>query len=96
MTQIETENYIHNLESQNQQLLALLTQLTVEMKPSRNQSKPNKLFCNYMIEWLERHSINIQENTYQEYKKNLDKYIYPYFKDQGIYLENLTSIDIEN
>ncbi len=58
-------------------------------------SKQDILFCDYMVLWLETRKNKIQPNTYETYHGQIINHIYPYFAEEGIYLRELTSEDIE-
>ena len=84
------------LQEQTRQISSLynLVSGTLNSEPGL-QKNGDILFCDYLVEWLERHASKIQPNTYSEYKKVLDKHLYPYFKEKNISLIALNCNDIE-
>ena len=59
------------------------------------EEKPKLLFGDYLIQWLERHRPNIEENTYYSYRAAIHDTIAPYFNGKNITLEGLIDEDIK-
>lgn len=57
--------------------------------------RKDTLFCDYLNIWLDEAKTNLQTNTYEAYQANINKHIYPYFKERGIYLTDIAYSDIK-
>lgn len=68
-----------------------------DSKPSISSIIGSKriLFCDYMRLWLEIHRNKLQGNTYETYYGQIESHIYPYFAEEGIFLDEVTFDDIE-
>lgn len=55
------------------------------------------LFADFMVDWLEMMKNNnaIALSTYASYSNTIKRVIYPYFKEKGIFLKELTAQDIQ-
>ena len=53
------------------------------------------LFCDYMMQWLEKMKSRVSPTTYHGYACNVQKKIYPYFHDRRITLKELRAADLE-
>ena len=53
------------------------------------------LFSDYMLVWLEDAKNYLQLTTYSEYTRVANNVICPYFKEKGIYLEDIKPTDIK-
>ena len=53
------------------------------------------LLCDYIADWIERDRSRVQITTYDGYKHMLNKYIYPYFKNTRLKVQDVKPIHIE-
>lgn len=53
------------------------------------------LFADYMLQWLAKMKGKISPTTYRNYKYVIENTICPYFRERGIPLRGLRSIDLE-
>lgn len=53
------------------------------------------LFSDYIATWLDNMKFNIEPNTHQSYKYQIEKHIIPYFKKKKILLCDLSALDIK-
>ena len=53
------------------------------------------LFSDYMLSWLKIIRNSVEEDTFAGYESNVKNRIVPYFKDLGVTLTELSSLDIE-
>lgn len=58
-------------------------------------TREDVLFVDFYWQWLQEHKKDIEPRTYLEYEKIYNKHIKPYFCENGIFLRNLTSEDIQ-
>ena len=56
----------------------------------------NALLCDYIADWVERDKSRVQITTYDGYKHMLNKYIYPYFKNTRLNVQDVKPMHIEN
>ncbi len=54
------------------------------------------LFADFMERWLEIIKSTVAISTYSSYSTNVNKIIVPYFREQGITLQELTALDIQD
>ena len=54
------------------------------------------LLCDYIADWVERDKSRVQITTYDGYKHMLNKYIYPYFKNTRLNVQDVKPMHIEN
>lgn len=54
------------------------------------------LFSDFLQEWLEHHRSRIEDSTYQEYRKNIQNIICPYFAEKRITLFDLKPQHIQD
>lgn len=55
----------------------------------------NALLCDYIADWVERDKSRVQITTYDGYKHMLNKYIYPYFKNTRLNVQDVKPMHIE-
>lgn len=55
----------------------------------------NSLLCDYIADWVERDKSRVQITTYDGYKHMLNKYIYPYFKNTRLNVQDVKPMHIE-
>lgn len=55
----------------------------------------NALLCDYIADWIERDKSRVQITTYDGYKHMLNKYIYPYFKNTRLKVQDVKPMHIE-
>lgn len=55
----------------------------------------NALLCDYIADWVERDKSRVQITTYDGYKHMLNKYIYPYFKNTRLKVQDVKPMHIE-
>lgn len=55
----------------------------------------NALLCDYIADWVERDKSRVQMTTYDGYKHMLNKYIYPYFKNTRLNVQDVKPMHIE-
>lgn len=55
----------------------------------------NDLLCDYIKDWVERNKPRVQITTYDGYIHMLNKYIYPYFKNLRLKVQDVKPRDIE-
>lgn len=55
----------------------------------------NSLLCDYIADWVERDKSRVQITTYDGYRHMLDKYIYPYFKNARLNVQDVKPMHIE-
>lgn len=84
------------MESNQAAVKQLLHQLITTNIADIIDSAPSPKFCEFLRDWLQHHAYHIQTNTYNEYKKVLEKHIYPYFREKDLTLREVRSDDIEN
>lgn len=53
------------------------------------------LLCDYIADWVERDKSRVQITTYDGYKHMLNKYIYPYFKNTRLNVQDVKPMHIE-
>ena len=59
-----------------------------------NEIKPDILFCEYIMKWVEDMKNHVEITTFEGYYNNIKKHIYPYFYKKKIKLTELTAKDI--
>lgn len=59
-------------------------------------SKPNPLFADFILNWVEGRKKSLQPNTFSSYKGTIKSRIAPYFKDIGVRLQDLTKDHISD
>ena len=64
-------------------------------QPECNDGYQKTLFADYMLIWMESTKSYLQISTYSEYLRIANSVICPYFKEMGIYLEDIKSSDIK-
>ena len=47
------------------------------------------LYSEYISYWLDNHKYNIRKSTYEGYRRNIERYIVPYFDKLGITVEEI-------
>ena len=55
----------------------------------------NALLCDYIADWIERDKSRVQITTYDGYRHMLNKYIYPYFKNTRLNVQDVKPMHIE-
>ena len=55
----------------------------------------NALLCDYVSDWVERDKVRVQITTYDGYKHMLNKYIYPYFKNIHLNVQDVKPMHLE-
>lgn len=55
----------------------------------------NALLCDYIADWVERDKSRVQITTYDGYRHMLNKYIYPYFKNARLNVQDVKPMHIE-
>lgn len=55
----------------------------------------NALLCDYITDWVERDKSRVQITTYDGYRHMLNKYIYPYFKNARLNIQDVKPMHIE-
>lgn len=65
---------------------------TENSNDTKNQK--NVLFCDYLVEWVQLQKSKVKPCTYASDANTVYKHLYPYFKEKGIYLRDITSQDI--
>jgi integrase len=53
------------------------------------------LFCDYIVKWNNETADEKQETTVNGYNHMIEKYLYPYFKEKKITVQDLRPMDIE-
>ena len=53
------------------------------------------LFCDFINVWMDEARGNLQPNTYEAYQANIDKHLFPYFRETGVNLADITYGDIK-
>ena len=53
------------------------------------------LFADYIVEWLDGYKDKVELITWEGYEKVVKNYIFPYFKERKIKLQDLTHLDIK-
>lgn len=98
--EISKENF--HLKQENQRLSRIVAELTLKLSENQNLFPSNEinsgdiLFCDFFKNWLDIHKKKVQLNTYLEYRKVLNTHIYPYFKEIGLCLSEISSDDIQD
>jgi integrase len=64
-------------------------------QPAFRDGYQKTLFADYMLVWLEDAKSYLQVSSYGEYYRVVSKVISPYFRDTGVYLEDLKPSDIK-
>ena len=75
----------------------ILEKSVQEFKDELLRTNPSAeiLFSDYMIAWLEKHRVHIQDSTYCDYRIKIHNQIVPYFKSKKIRLNSLSTADID-
>lgn len=90
---VESEEIISEIISKSSVVKTNQKNNIIKPQPINEQSKI--LFCDYLLEWVERMRNQLAENTFYDYKRTLKNVLYPYFKKKKIRLCDLTVNDIE-
>lgn len=67
-----------------------------EKQPENQDEDPKILFADFMEQWLDVIRPDIKLTTYGGYCMNVKTVIAPYFREKGIYLQDLTALDIND
>jgi integrase len=67
-----------------------------EKQPENQDEDPKILFADFMEQWLDVIRPDIKLTTYGGYCMNVKTVIAPYFREKGIYLQDLTASDIND
>ena len=73
---------------------AALKEIIAEWEEKIVDYVDNRLFADYIAEWVERYKNKVQQSTWESYKKAVDNNIFPYFKKRKIKLQDLTQHDL--
>lgn len=86
------------LQKTRQEYEEMLMQAQQEKEEqSKNQDEdPKILFADFMEQWLDVIRPDIKLTTYGGYCMNVKTVIAPYFREKGIYLQDLTASDIND
>lgn len=66
------------------------------VQPENQKEDPKILFADFMEQWLDVIRPDIKLTTYGGYCMNVRSAIAPYFREKGIYLQDLTASDIND
>lgn len=91
----KTRQEYEEMLMQAQQEEALLQQ-EKEKQPENQEEAPKILFADFMEEWLDVIKPDIRLTTYGGYCMNVKIVIAPYFREKGIYLQDLTASDVND
>ncbi len=80
---------------------ALLMEARRNFVPDEEETETDEktegiLFADFMERWLEIIKSTVAISTYSSYSTNVNKIIVPYFREQGITLQELTALDIQD
>ena len=56
----------------------------------------DRLFCDYILEWLEDSKSRLEIGSYDSYKMYIDKHIFPHFQKLNVTVQNLRHTHIES
>jgi integrase len=76
--------------------MLLQAQQEKEEQPKKQDEDPKILFADFMEQWLDVIRPDIKLTTYGGYCMNVKTVIAPYFREKGIYLQDLTASDIND
>lgn len=76
--------------------MLLQAQQEKEEQPKDQDEDPKILFADFMEQWLDVIRPDIKLTTYGGYCMNVKTVIAPYFREKGIYLQDLTASDIND
>jgi len=76
--------------------MLLQAQQEIEKQPENQDEDPKILFADFMEQWLDVIRPDIKLTTYGGYCMNVKTVIAPYFREKGIYLQDLTASDIND
>lgn len=76
--------------------MLLQAQQEIEEQPENQDEDPKILFADFMEQWLNVIRPDIKLTTYGGYCMNVKTVIAPYFREKGIYLQDLTASDIND
>lgn len=99
IAELVKENY--ELKARMNDLNEVIVKLNLQLYNSSNEASipainQRTLFCDFYKKWLtEYHKNFVQPTSYQEYERLMHKHIYPYFKKENVYLDELKADDIQ-
>lgn len=64
--------------------------------PNISDKYNNMLFCDYMVDWLEKQKGKVEQTTYIGYEQVIKRRLYQYFKDKKIKLIELKAKHIQD
>lgn len=76
--------------------MLLQAQQEKEEQPKKQDEDPKILFADFMEQWLDVIRPDIKLTTYGGYCMNVKTVIAPYFREKGIYLQDLIASDIND
>jgi len=83
-----------NVQGNKREAQKRLNEILISYKEELNELS-EKLFCDWLNEWVEIRKNDIQLSTYDGYIHMINKHIYPYFSKLKITLQKLTADDIQ-